>query len=66
MEPYANIKAEDQIHAEFEALYRRTLQDEGLSDECKKGLQDAINLHKQPKRNKEAVWLYAELFVGMC
>ena len=55
MERYANIKDEDQIHAEFEALYRRTLQDEGLSDECKKGLQDAINLHKQPKRKKWTV-----------
>ena len=36
MEPYANIKAEDKIHAKFKELYRRVLQDDVLSDECKR------------------------------
>ena len=53
MELDANIKAEEQIHAKFEALHRRALQDEGSSAKCKKCFEDGLNIYKQCKQKSE-------------
>ena len=51
MEPDANTKSDDKLHAEFEAAYRRTMPDPVISEECKKGLKGMMNFH-QNKRHK--------------
>ena len=51
MEPDANKKSDDKLHAEFEAAYRRAMTDPVISEECKKGLEGIMNF-QQNKRHK--------------
>ena len=49
MEPDANIKTKDKLHAEFKADYRTALQDRMLSHECKKVFEKGLNFHMNKK-----------------
>ena len=49
------IESEDKLHAKLEGAYRTVMQDPAVPDECKKGLEVALNYH-QNKRQNTSKW----------
>ena len=52
MEPELAGACEDQLHADFSIYYRKSLQEPGLSEECRKLFEDTMNSHKRCKTSK--------------
>ena len=43
---------EDKLHEEFAEQYRKAMEEPGISEECKKYFEDAMNSHKRCKTSK--------------
>ena len=52
MEPELTSDFEDKLHADFEEKYRKAIEEPGISEECRKYFEDAINSHKRRKTSK--------------
>ena len=52
MEPELTGDFEDKLHADFEEKYRKAMEEPGISEECRKYFEDAMNSHKRCKTSK--------------
>ena len=52
MEPELAGDFEDKLHADFEEKCRKVIKDPGISEECRKYFEDAMNSHKRYKTSK--------------
>ena len=52
MEPELTGDFEDKLHADFEEKYRKVMEEPGISEECRKYFEDAMNSHKRCKTSK--------------
>ena len=52
MEPELTGDFEDKLHADFEEKYRKTIEEPGISEECRKYFEDTMNSHKRHKNSK--------------
>ena len=52
MEPELAGDFEDKLHADFEEKYRKAMEEPGISEECRKYFEDAMNSHKRYKTSK--------------
>ena len=43
---------EDKLHAEFAEQYRKAMEEPGISEDCRKYFEDAMNSHKRCKTSK--------------
>ena len=46
------VDFEDKLHKDFAEQYRKAMEELGISKECKKYFEDAMNSHKRCKTNK--------------
>ena len=52
MEPEMTGDFEDKLHADFEEKYRKAMEEPGISEECRKYFEDAMNSHIRHKTSK--------------
>ena len=52
MDPEVAGDFEDKLHEDFVEQYRKAMEEPGISEECKKYFEDAMNSHKRRKTNK--------------
>ena len=52
MEPELTGDFEDKLHADFEEIHRKAMEEPGISEECRKYFEDAMNSHKRHKTSK--------------
>ena len=52
MDPELAGEFEDKLHEYFVEQYRKAIEESGISEECKKYFEDAMNSHKRCKTNK--------------
>ena len=52
MDPELAGDFEDKLHEDFVEQYRKAMEEPGISEECKKYFEDAMNSHKRRKTNK--------------